>query len=39
MPAAQVEEVPAFSSDTNQFLEDLLRHFGLEDALEVKKVC
>ncbi|CAK0787113.1 hypothetical protein CVIRNUC_010329 [Coccomyxa viridis] len=34
----EVEEVPAFSSDTNEFLDGLLRHFGLEDALEVKKV-
>lgn len=31
--------MPAFSSDTNEFLDGLLRHFGLEDALEVKKVC
>ena len=34
----QVEEVPAFSSSTNQVLDDLVRQFGLSEALEVKKV-
>jgi len=34
----QVEEVPAFSSSTNQMLDDLVRQFGLSEALEVKKV-
>jgi hypothetical protein len=34
----QIEEVPAFSSSTHQFLEDLMKHFALEEALEVKKV-
>jgi len=34
----QVEEVPAFSSSTNQMLDDLVREFGLSEALEVKKV-
>ena len=34
----QVEEVPAFSSSTDQVLDDIVRDFGLEGALEVKKV-
>lgn len=34
----QIEEVPAFSSSTNQVLDDLVKHFALEEALEVKKV-
>ncbi len=36
--AAQVEEVPAFSSSTDQVLDDIVRDFGLKGALEVKKV-
>ncbi len=35
---AQVEEVPAFSSSTDQVLDDIVRDFGLEGAREVKKV-
>ena len=35
---AQIEEVSAFSSSTNQVLDDLVKHFALEEALEVKKV-
>ena len=34
----QVEEVPPFSSGTNQVLDEIVLHFGLEGALEVKKV-
>ncbi|CAL5229324.1 g12630 [Coccomyxa viridis] len=34
----QVEEVPAFSSSTDQVLDDIVRDFGLEGAREVKKV-
>ena len=34
----QIEEVPAFSSSTNQALDDLVKQFALEEALEVKKV-
>lgn len=35
---AQVGEVPAFSSSTNHMLDDMVRQFGLTDALEVKQV-
>ena len=34
----QIEEVPAFSSSTNQVLDDMVKQFALEEALEVKKV-
>ena len=34
----QVEEVPPFSSSTHQVLDNIVSHFGLEGALEVKNV-
>ncbi|OQX02451.1 MAG: adenylosuccinate lyase [Thiothrix lacustris] len=34
----QISEVPAFSSDTNAFLESILSNFGETDALRVKAI-